>query len=632
MKDLTVEPAVDLLSAAIHKARDALIGARHADHHWCFELEADCTMPAEYILMMHYVNEIDEELEKKIAVYLRARQNEQGGWPLYFGGKSDLSCTVKVYYALKIIGDPINAPHMVRAREWILSEGGAAKVNVFTRIALALFKQVPWRAVPFIPVEVMLLPRWFPFHLSKVSYWSRTVMVPLFVLCSLKPCAKNPRGIGIKELFVVPADQEKHYFTIRSPLNRFFLLLDKTGRLIEPFIPKKIRSSALAKAEKWIIERLNGEEGLGAILPAMVSAFEVLLLLGYHPTHPYCVQARRAIQKLLVIHDEFAYCQPCFSPVWDTALAALVLQEEGTPSSLIAAQQGLQWLKPRQILSGEADWRDYNPTLAPGGWAFEYANAYYPDLDDTAVVGWAMQQQDPSLYAESIQRAADWLAGMQSDNGGFAAFDQNNMHYYLNEIPFADHGALLDPPTSDVSARCLMFFSKLNRPQDQSLISRCVNFLLKEQEKNGSWFGRWGTNYIYGTWSVLVALKSAGIQDQHPAIRRAVAWLKSMQCEDGGWGENNDSYFNPADHQQPSTSYQTAWALLGLMATGEIRSEEVARGIQYLLRTQQSDGLWYEEWFTAPGFPRVFYLRYHGYSKYFPLWALAQYHRCVSEF
>lgn len=614
------------LTTALEKARNALLAQQHLDGHWCFELEADCTISAEYIFMMHFLDEIDIDLEKKIAVYLREKQTGEGGWPLYFGGEPDISCTVKVYYALKMVGDEPELTHMRRAREWILRAGGAAQTNVFTRITLALFEQVPWRATPFIPVEVMLLPKWFPFHISKVSYWSRAVMVPLLILCSLKPRAKNPRKVHIAELFTVPAHQEPHYFKISTPLSRIFLLFDQIGRkILEPLIPRWIRKKAVAKAEQWFIERLNGENGLGAIFPAMVSAYEVLTILNYNKNHAYVEQARSALKKLLVIRSGMAYCQPCLSPVWDTGLSILALQTENSSISKLAAERALKWLKPLQILSGPADWREYNPQLAPGGWAFEYRNDHYPDLDDTAAVGWAMHLQKPSDYKESIQYAADWLAGMQSSNGGFASFDKDNQYYYLNEIPFADHGALLDPPTSDVTARCLTFFSLVQRPQDQKLIQRSIDFLMKEQEKNGSWFGRWGTNYIYGTWSVLTALITAGVDRQHPAVRAAVHWLLSKQHTDGGWGESNNSYFQSSQDSQPSTSYQTAWALLSLMAAGEVHSRQVLQGVEFLLRTQQSDGFWHDPWFTAPGFPRVFYLRYHGYTKYFPFWALAQF-------
>lgn len=460
MKDLLsqAEPATHL-SNAINAAKNALLAAQRSDGHWCFELEADCTIPAEYILMMHYLDEIDTELEQKLAVYLRSRQGKDGGWPLYYAGNADISCTVKVYYALKLAGDSSDAEHMQRAHQCILNLGGAAKSNVFTRICLAMFEQVPWRAVPFIPVEIMLLPKWFPFHINKVSYWSRTVMVPLLILCSLKPSAKNPRRVGIAELFVTPPQQEKHYFKTRSSLGRIFLFLDKIGRKLEPLIPKKWRSAAVKKAESWFTERLNGEQGLGAIFPAMVNAYEALVLLGYSPEHPFRQQAKTALKKLLVIDSQLAYCQPCFSPIWDTALSSLALQAEGSAESVQASARALNWLKPFQILDGPADWKVYNPNLPSGGWAFEYRNDYYPDLDDTAVVAWAMHSQDAVYYSESVSRAATWLAGMQSHNGGFASFDKDNTRYYLNEIPFADHGALLDPPTSDVTARCLKFLA-----------------------------------------------------------------------------------------------------------------------------------------------------------------------------
>lgn len=617
------------LEESIHSAKKALLNAQQEDGHWCFELEADCTIPAEYILMMHFLDEIDAALEPKIAVYLRERQNNEGGWPLYYGGKADISCSVKAYYALKLIGDSENAPHMLKAKECILNLGGAAAANVFTRITLALFEQVPWRAVPCMPVEILLFPKWFPFHLSKISYWSRTVTVPLLILCSLKPKAKNPRKINILELFVNPPYEERNYFPVRSTLNRVFLAADSIAKKLEPFIPSFLRKKALMKAEKWFIKRLNGEDGLGAIFPAMVNAYEAMHVLGYAKDHPHYVEASEALKKLLVIQENSAYCQPCFSPVWDTAIAVLALQELKTEQKAI--EFALDWLQARQILTGEADWQDYQPDLAGGGWAFEYKNDFYPDLDDTAIVGWAMHQSELTRYGYSIKRAADWLAGMQSKNGGFASFDQDNTYYYLNEIPFADHGALLDPPTVDVSARCLTFFSLLKRPQDQRVLNKCLDYILSQQEENGSWFGRWGTNYIYGTWSVLTALKTAGISQHHPAMVKAANWIKSKQQSDGGWGESNDSYFEKHHDQQASTSFQTAWALLGLMAAGEAKCDEAARGIQYLLRTQMHDGFWPDPWFTAPGFPKVFYLRYHGYRKYFPLWALAQYKRLTSS-
>lgn len=626
------------LDGGIARARDGLIARQAADGHWLFELEADCTIPAEYILMMHYLDEIDPSLEAKIATYLRARQAEHGGWPLYHGGDLDISCTVKVYFALKMAGDSPDAPHMQRARAAILERGGAARCNVFTRIALALFGEVPWRAVPYIPVEIMLLPRWFPFHIERVSYWSRTVMVPLFILCTFKPRAKNPRKVHIRELFATPPEKERHYFRLPSDgpstsnshriLAHALFVLDRCARVIDPLIPKVMRKAATRRAESWFIERLNGEDGLGAIFPAMVNALEAMVLLGYPADHPHRVIAKRALEKLLVIHGTSAYCQPCVSPVWDSGLAALALQETADEMAQAAAIRALDWLKSRQLLNEPGDWRIQRPHLAGGGWPFQFGNGHYPDLDDTAAIAWALYRaNEPERYGETLQRALDWLVGMQSANGGFAAFDVDNTHYNLNYIPFADHGALLDPPTSDVTARVVTVLALVKRSQDRLALNRAIDFLRKEQMPDGSWFGRWGTNYIYGTWSVLIAFTQAGIGAGDESVRRAVTWLMGRQNPDGGWGESNDSYdLRPRSGEKAASNpYQTAWALLGLLAAGEVCSSCVKAGIQYLLRTQQQDGLWSDPTYTAPGFPRVFYLKYHGYCAYFPLWALAAY-------
>ena len=617
----------EVIEAALGRSISALIERQQADGHWCFELEADCTIPAEYLLLMHYMGEVDLALAAKLAVYLRERQQADGGWYLYHGGAMDLSCSVKVYYALKLAGDDPDAAHMQRARRAILARGGAARANVFTRITLALFQQVPWRAVPFIPVEALLLPRWFPFHLSKVSYWSRTVMVPLLILCSLKPRARNPNGVGIAELFTTPPDEERDYFPVRSTLNRAFLLFDSIGKRMEPFIPRWLRARALRRAEGWLVARLNGEHGLGAIFPAMVNAYEALQLLGYPADHPLCHAARKSIDDLLVVTDTQAYCQPCLPPVWDTALAALALVETG-PVGMQAARRGLAWLDAVQLSDEPGDWRDSRPELVGGGWPFQFANAYYPDLDDTSAVAWAMNAAGRPSDEEHLRRAVQWVAGMQSSNGGFGAFDVDNTHYHLNEIPFADHGALLDPPTADVSARCLIALWLLGEPA-RAQLDACMAYLRQQQEPSGAWFGRWGTNYIYGTWSVLAAFAQVGIPANDPAVQRAAAWLQSVQRADGGWGEHNDSYEDPttAGQASESTSFQTAWAMLALMAADMGHCDAVARGAAYLAATQDNDGLWSEPWYTAPGFPRVFYLKYHGYSAYFPVWALARYAR-----
>jgi len=622
------------LTNTITKARAALLGLQQEDGHWCWPLEADCTIPAEYILMMHFMDEIDLALEAKLANFIRVKQvQEHGGWSLYYAGDFDMSCSVKSYYALKLAGDSAEAAHMLRAREAILAHGGAARANVFTRLMLAMFQQIPWRGVPFVPVEIMLLPRWFPFHLSKIAYWSRTVSVPLSILCSLKAKAANPRKINVQELFTVPPEEEKNYFPIRTWLNRVLLYVERLGSMLEPLIPSFIRRKALCLAEQWTMERLNGKDGLGAIFPAMINAYEALALLGYEYAHPSRQICRKALHNLVVEEGEQAWCQPCVSPVWDTVLTCLALQEGHQHIDSEPVRRALDWLVPLQILDEPGDWRDQHPDLPGGGWAFQYANPHYPDLDDTAAAAWAMQQADADRYRESLKRAADWLAGMQSSNGGFAAFDSDNTHYYLNEIPFADHGALLDPPSSDVTARCVGFLALYGEARHQPAIARGLAYLLAEQEASGAWFGRWGSNYIYGTWSVLEALRLAKVDLDHVAVRRAVQWLKSVQRSDGGWGESNDSYLDPglAGQMQESTSFQTAWALLGLMAAGETDSQAVRDGINYLIAMQQVDGLWHEPWFTAPGFPRVFYLKYHGYSKYFPLWALNRYRTLISQ-
>ena len=616
------------LERGIQRAASALLAAQQEAGYWCFELEADCTIPAEYILMMHYADELDETLEQKLAVYLRAHQLEGGGWPLYYGGDAEISCSVKSYYALKLAGDSPDLPHMAMARETILRLGGASRANVFTRMTLAMFGQLPWRAVPFVPAEIILLPRWFPFHLFKVSYWSRTVMVPLSILYTFKARARNRKQISIRELFVRDPWEETGYFRTRSLFNRILLVLDRIGLKLYPLVPRALRQRALKKAESWIIERLNGAGGLGAIFPAMVNAYEALELLGYPASHPLRVEEKQAIKNLLVINERTAYCQPCTSPVWDTAWACIALQENGDAASLEAAKQAFVWLAQEQLLAGPQDWMFNRAQAKSGGWPFQFVNSHYPDLDDTAAVAYAMHKSGDARFENAVQRAAGWLCGMQSSNGGFASFDADNDHTYLNQIPFADHGALLDPATEDVSGRCLMLLARLSdAPEVESVKDKCLQYLFRSQQPDGSWYGRWGTNYIYGTWSVLIALEEEEISPEHESVRRAAAWLRSVQHADGGWGEGCDTYFELSRRDQAvrSTSFHTAWAVLGLMSAGEVHSHAVQRGIEFLLRAQQADGFWRDPEFNAPGFPRVFYLKYHGYDKYFPLLALARY-------
>lgn len=618
------------LDRAIERATGDLLGKQRNAGEWSFDFEADATITAEYILMMHFTGDVDTELQTKMARYLRRLQNEEGGWPLYAGGAAEISCSVKTYYALKLAGDDPEDAHMRMARDCILRSGGAARSNVFTRIRLAMFGQLPWRGVPYIPVEMVLLPKWFPFHLQKVSYWSRTVMVPLFILCTRKAQANNPSGKGVRELFTVPPEEERNYFPVWSWTNHLFFFTDRMGKALDRFVPRRIREKAERRALDWFTARLNGIHGLGAIFPAMVNAYEALAVTARPEDAENRETARAALRNLVVERGGEAFCQPCVSPVWDTALAALALQETGDEAARPAAKRGLKWLRERQLLEFRGDWAEYRPGLEGGGWPFQYRNDYYPDLDDTAVVAFAMKRDGDPAYAPAVRRAARWLIGMQSKDGGFASFDADNTFFYLNEIPFADHGALLDPPTADVSARCAMLFGALGEGEDpaaEDSLRRVLRYLEKEQEPDGCWFGRWGTNYIYGTWSVLLALEQCGESKNAPRVRRAVEWLKQKQRSDGSWGETNDSYFDPSlrGESERGTSFQTAWALLALMAAGEAESEAVRRGIARLLATQTTAGNWDDPEFTCPGFPRVFYLKYHGYDDYFPLWALARY-------
>ncbi|HEX2479822.1 MAG TPA: squalene--hopene cyclase, partial [Geminicoccaceae bacterium] len=588
VRDLTL---ADLEKAGVAEvvaqARAALEGLQQPDGHWVFELEADATIPAEYVLLEHFLGEIDQSLEDKIGVYLRAGQANHGGWPLYEGGEFNLSATVKAYYALKLIGDDPEMPHMARARAAILERGGAARSSVFTRISLALFGQVPWRAVPVMPVEIMLLPRWFPFHLDRVSYWSRVLIVPLTVLMAHKPRARNPRQIGIEELFVTPPARKRHYITNPTGSNwgRVLLALDRILRVVDPLFPRRTRQRAIRQAVAFITERLNGEDGLGAIFPPMAATVMVLDTLGYPKDHPDLVIAKRAMRKLVTDKGDFAYVQPCLSPFWDTALACHALMEAGAAGAAPTIRRALDWIAERQVLDVVGDWARARSCLRPGGWPFEYRNDHYPDVDDTAVILCALHRADPQRYKSAIARGVEWMLGLQSRNGGWGSFDADNTHDYLNNIPFADHGALLDPPTADLTARCISALAQIGYPREHPAIARGLEFLRGEQEADGSWFGRWGTNYVYGTWSVLSALNAVGEDMAQPYVRKAVEWLQARQQGDGGWGESCGSYWAERRHEVvASTPSQTAWALLGLMAAGEVESAAVARGIDYLRR------------------------------------------------
>ena len=619
---------------AVEAAHAALSGRQREDGHWVFELEADATIPAEYVLLEHYLDRIDDALQARIGHYLRRIQGDHGGWPLYHDGGFGISATVKAYFALKAIGDDINAPHMQRAREAILDRGGAARTNVFTRFQMALFGEVPWHATPAMPIELMLMPKKALFSMWNMSYWSRTVIAPLLVLRAKEPRAINPRNIHIRELFITPPDEVKDWIRgpFRSIWGHAFKYVDVALQPLQYRFPKALREKALRRAIEFIEPRLSAG-GLGAIYPAMANVVMMYRALGVSDDDPRAAQAWRAVQDLLVHNGDETYCQPCVSPVWDTGLAGLAMAEAASgPAGTKPAEtkanlrKSMEWLRERQILDVKGDWALNCPDVRPGGWAFQYENDHYPDVDDTAVVGMLMHREDPEGNREAIARAREWIIGMQRTDGGWGAFDIDNDLDVLNHIPFADHGALLDPPTADVSARCVSFLAQLGDPDDRPVMDRGLAYLRKDQEPEGCWFGRWGTNYIYGTWSVLCAFNVAGVPHDDPAVLRAVRWLEGVQRADGGWGEDCASYEGaPPGEYKTSLPTQTAWAVLALMAVGRRDSEAVRRGIAYLVTVQGEDGEWQEEPYNAVGFPKVFYLRYHGYKQFFPLMALSRF-------
>jgi len=658
--------------SVLERSAELLASLQKEDGHWVFDLEADVTIPSEYIMLQRFLGRPTKtETVQRVTSYLLDRQMPDGGWPLYaVDGNANISASVKAYFALKLLGHDKNAPHMVNARRMILALGGAARCNVFTRITLSLFGQIPWHTPPAMPVEIMLLPRWFFFHLYKVSYWSRTVIVPLLILYAKKPVCKLRPEEGIAELFLNAPDElfNLDRFRPRSWRKNAFILLDRLLKRTMRFMPDKVRNHAIREAELWTRERMRGEGGIGAIYPAMANAVMALKTLGYPEDDPDFRRGLSAIDNLLAnrtptsgyssacchleantgieastapnlyplersvsaTNDMQSICQPCVSPIWDTALSLSAMMEAGFPSRLFSVDRAIEWLFDRQVIA-PGDWSKSLPGLQGGGWAFQYENSIYPDLDDTSKVLISLFMAgalDREEYREKILLAVRWVIGMQNHDGGWAAFDVGNDHLYLNNIPFADHGALLDPSTSDLTGRCIEMLGTLGYGTEYPPIAQAIAYLRKEQEQFGGWFGRWGVNYLYGTWSVLSGLHHVGEDMGQPYIRRAVDWLMSCQNFDGGWGESCASYDDPTlAGMGSSTASQTAWALLALMAAGEFKSGAVQRGVSYLTEQRLPNGGWDERHFTGTGFPRVFYLRYHGYRLFFPVWALGAYLR-----
>jgi len=628
---------VTALHEAISRAQRHLLSLQAPDGHRSGELEADWALTAEALLLHHLIDRVDGNHQQRAVRFLRRRQNADGGWSLFAGGPSDLSATIKIYFAMKMAGVDVDDPVMAAARACIHAMGGPTRASVFTKILLALFGEYDWNGVPAMPAEIMLLPPpFFLFNIYEVSYWSRCVIVPLLIIMDRKPIKWLPPRQSLDELWPVPREQASLRFPrVPEPFSwrglfwkSFFIGVDDGLKIWERFSPRPLRKRAIEAARLWLEERLSVPGGLGGIYPAMANSVLALRLLGYAEDHPLILGQLKEIEALAVEHGDELYYQPCPSPVWDTSLAVNALVESGVAPDHPSLIRATEWMLAKQVaLPG--DWQVKRPHVQPGGWAFQYDNPFYPDLDDTAMVLMALEKVqgiDADRMRLAKERGLGWFLGMQNQDGGFASFDADNNRLFLNNIPFADHGALLDPSTEDLTGRGLELLGSLGYDFGFEPAGRALEFIRHSQRHAGPWHGRWGVNYIYGTWSVLRGLGAMRVDPRHEYVQRAVRWLIRRQNADGGWGETCESYVKPElAGRGSSIPSQTAWALLGLFAVGTISGPAVEAGIDYLLRTQRADGGWDDAFWNGTGFPRVFYLKYHLYAGYFPLWALGVY-------
>jgi squalene-hopene/tetraprenyl-beta-curcumene cyclase len=636
-----VEATADLeivtVQRALHRAREYLLGLQKPEGYWLGELEADASVTAGYIPVMYFMGqELSEGRKRRILQFVKGRQNPDGSWPAYHGGPGDLSVSVQIYFALKLAGVSAEEAFMRKAREFICSRGGVTQTNVITKVWLACFGQFPWDDVPAIPPELIFLPKWFYFNIYEFSSWARATIMALALLSHLRPVCPVPEGCGIAELYV--EERQRPRFSHGKGFvswENFYLLVDWIFKGYQKSPWKPGRKEALRKVAEWVMAHQDADGSWGGIMLPWVYSLYALKELGYPNDHPAIRKGLEGLEGFVLEDNERGFrLQPAVSPIWDTAWAIIALRDAGLPPDHPALLQAARWLLKKEI-KVKGDWAVKNSTIEPGGWAFEFENNYYPDIDDSAVVPLGLLRvrlPDPEEMEkrQAVHRAANWVAGMQSCDGGWAAFDKDNHKKALAHIPFADFVTPLDPSSPDVTSHAVEFLSAIGGFQES--VRKGVKYLKEVQETDGAWFGRWGVNYIYGTGLVLPALKAAGEDIRSPCIQKAVHWLKTHQNEDGGWGESCASYEDPSLRGQgPSTASQTAWALLGLIAAGEAKSPEVQRGVRFLIETQQEDGSWREEAFTGTGFPRAFYLRYHLYPVYFPLLALAKYQREVAE-
>lgn len=636
--DLEQEP--DSLSELVMtRAIDALVNLQNSDGHWVGELEGDTILSSEYILFHYHMGweERDRDELDRCLNFLRRQQNEEGGFSLYPGGPSDISASVKAYFALKLFGDDPESAHMLAARRRICRLGGIDACNTFTKIYLALFGQMDWSECPAVPPELILFPKWFPLNIYEMSSWSRTIVIPLSVIWATKPCREVPAHASIEELRI-PLDAAPDYRPLEVEGQSrawalFFSSIDKAAKLTENLTGRlkhrPLRGLAIRRAIEWMRERFENSDGLGGIFPPIINSLIAFKALGYPEDERHFKMARTALKGLMVpgAEDEIRI-QPCHSPVWDTALALNALAMAGVPESRAAADSAVRWLLEREV-KAPGDWATKVRGVEPGGWYFEYENEHYPDVDDTIMVMMALDRAGkswsvPAEAQPALDRAMKWVRAMQSSDGGWAAFDRDNDRWVLTNVPFADHNAMLDPPTADITARTLEMMGAFGIDRSDTAVQAAIRFIRKDQDQDGCWYGRWGVNYIYGTWQVLRGLAEIGEDMSQPWLQKAANWFESIQNQDGGFGESIASYDNPSlKGQGPSTPSQTAWALMGLISAGRGRGPAARRAVDYLATTQLADGTWEEEYWTGTGFPKVFYLRYHLYRLYFPIMALA---------
>jgi len=623
------------LEQAIERGADHLLSLQFEPGYWLGELEADSTLESDYIYYLHVLGKADPARVAKLANYVRQKQLPDGGWSIYPGGPSELNATCKAYFALKLAGDNPESARMVQARETVLRLGGLERSNSYVRFYLAVAGALGWEMVPSILPEMMLLPNWFYLNIYEMSSWTRGIVIPMAILSALRPDWRLPERAHVDELFKDP-EQKTAAFDWSDQLiswRNFFLAADRAMKLYEKLPWKPLRQRALREAKSWLLEHLERSEGLAAIYPAMMNSIFALIALGHGPDDPLTSREIREFGRFEIEEEDTIRLQPCVSPVWDTCIAMVALEEAGVPADHPALVKSAEWILSKQVL-GSGDWQVKNKDAAPGGWVFEFRNDFYPDVDDTAFVLMALQRvkfPDPARMEAAVRRGIQWLLSMQNRDGGWAAFDRDNNKGFLCNIPFADHNAMLDPSTADVTARVLECLGRFGWSANHPAIQRAVEFLLKDQCEDGSWFGRWGANYVYGTSGVLRSLETVSLTAKE-YCQRAVRWLRSVQKADGSFGESLHSYTEPhTKGEGASTASQTAWGLIGLLAGAEASDPAIEKAVSYLVDEQNADGSWSESEFTGTGFPCVFYLKYHLYRNSFPLYALARFRNQTQE-